>query len=54
VISGSICEQDEVKERIDLSEIHLRTTRRRLSLVSHSVICHPTKVTFTLTGQVGT
>jgi len=25
-----------------------------LSMGSHSVICHPTEVTFTPTGQVGT
>ena len=46
-----------VKERIVLREIHLRTTGRHLSMGSHSVICHPTEVTapaFTPTGQVGT
>ena len=45
------------KERIVLREIHLRTTERHLSMGSHSVICHPTEVTFTptaATGQVGT
>jgi len=35
----------KVKERIVLSEIHLRTTGRHLSMGSHSVICHPTEVT---------
>ena len=30
----------KVKERIVLSEIHLRTTGRHLSMGSHSVICH--------------
>jgi len=44
----------KVKERIVLSEIYLRTTGRDLSMGSHSVICHPTEVTFTPTGQVGT
>ena len=29
----------KVKERIVLSEIHLRTTGRHLSMGSHSVIC---------------
>jgi len=33
---------NKVKERIVLSEIHLRTTGRHLSMGSHSVICHPT------------
>ena len=28
-----------------VSEIHLRTTGRHLSMGSHSVICHPTEVT---------
>jgi len=45
----------KVKERIVLREIHLRSTGRHLSIGSHSVTCHPTKVTaFTPTGQVGT
>ena len=44
----------KVKERIVLSEIHLRTTGRHLSMGSHGVICHPTEVAFTPTGQVGT
>ena len=35
----------KVKEHIVLREIHLRTTRRHLSMGSHSVICHPTEVT---------
>jgi len=47
-----------VRERIVLSEIHLRTTRRRLSMRSHSVICHApdrgNRPAFTPTGQVGT
>jgi len=30
----------KVKERIVLSEIHIRTTGRHLSMGSHSVICH--------------
>jgi len=34
----------KVKERIVLSEIHLRTTGRHLSMGSHSIICHPTEV----------
>jgi len=34
----------KVKERIVLSEIHLRTTGRHLSMGSHSAICHPTEV----------
>jgi len=38
----------KVKERIVVSEIHLRTTGRHLSMGSHSIICHPTA------GQVGT
>jgi len=44
----------KVKEHIVLREIHLRTMGRHLSMGSHSVICHPTEVTFTPTGQVGT
>jgi len=39
----------KVKERTVLREIHLRTTGRHLSVGSHSVICHPTEVTFTFT-----
>jgi len=35
----------KVKERIVLSEIHLRTTGHHLSMGAHSVICHPTEVT---------
>ena len=35
----------KVKERVILSEIHLRTTGHLLSMGSHSVICHPTEVT---------
>jgi len=49
---GSLCIESrmglvmvKVKERIVLSEIHLRTTGRHLSIGSHSVICHPTEVT---------
>ena len=34
----------KVKEHIVLSEIHLRTTGRHLSMGSHSIICHPTEV----------
>jgi len=45
---------NQKKECIVLREIHLRTTGRHLSMGSHSVICHPTEVTFTPTGQVGT
>jgi len=37
----------KIKERIVLCEIHFRTTGRHLSMGSHSVICHPTEVTFT-------
>jgi len=46
----------KVKERIVLCEIYLRTTGWHLSMGSHSVICHPTEMTFafTPTGQVGT
>jgi len=43
----------EVKERIVLSEIHVRTTGRHLSMGSHSVICHPTKVTALPSPQPG-
>ena len=36
----------QVKECIVLlSEIHLRTTGRHLSMGSHSVVCHPTELT---------
>jgi len=42
-----------VKERIVLSEIHFRTTRRHLSVGSHSVICHPTEVTAPPSPQPG-
>jgi len=42
-----------VKERIVLSEIHLRTTGRQLSVRSHSVICHPTEVTAPPSPQPG-
>ena len=36
--------EKKVKERIVLREIHLRTTRRHLSMGSHSVIClHPNR-----------
>ena len=38
-------EKGKVKECIVLSEIHLRTTGRHLSMGSHSIICHPTEVT---------
>jgi len=41
----SKCKKVQVKERIVLGEIHLRTTGRHLSVGSHSVICHPTEVT---------
>jgi len=44
----------KVNERIVLREIHLRTTGRYLSMGSHSVFCHPTEVTLTPIGQVGT
>jgi len=43
--SLKICKKKKVNERIVLSEIHLRTTGRHLSMGSHSVICHPTEVT---------
>jgi len=39
----------EVKERIVLREIHLRTTGRHLSMGSHSITCHPTEVTARIT-----
>jgi len=42
---GIVTRPVKVKERIVLSEIHLRTTGRHLSMGSHSVICHPTDVT---------
>jgi len=42
-----------VKEHIVLSEIHLRTTGRHLSMGSHSVICHPTEVTALPSPQPG-
>ena len=40
--SGYRDKKVKVKERIVLSEIHLRTTGRHLSMGSHSIICHPT------------
>jgi len=43
----------KVKDRIVLSEIHLRTTGRHLSMGSHSVICHPTEVTAPPSPQPG-
>jgi len=43
----------KVKERIVLSEIHLRTTGRHLSMGAHSVICHPTQVTAQPSPQPG-
>ena len=43
----------KVKERIVLSEIHLRTTGRHLSVGSHSVTCHPTEVTAPPSPQLG-
>ena len=43
--SGGCWKVKKVKERIVLSEIHLRTTGRHLSMGPHSVICHPTEVT---------
>jgi len=43
----------KVKERIVLSEIHLRTTGHHLSTGSHSVICHPTEVTAPPSPQPG-
>jgi len=44
----------EKKERIVLSEIHLRTTGRHfLSMGSHSVICHQTEVTAPPSPQPG-
>ena len=51
---GFLKRKKKVKEHIVLREIHLRTMGRHLSMGSHSVICHPTEVTFTPTGQVGT
>ena len=54
-ISGcrSIIKVKKVKDRIVLSEIHLRTTGRHLSMGSHSVICHPTEVTAPPSPQPG-
>ena len=46
------CEK-KIKERKVLSEIHLRTTGRHLSMGSHSVICHPTEVTAPPSPQPG-
>ena len=42
-----------VKERIVLREIYLRTTRRHLSMGSHSVICHATELTAPPSPQPG-
>jgi len=42
-----------LKERIVRREIHLRTTRRHLSMGSHSVICHLTEVTAPPSPQPG-
>ena len=44
-IDSSYVKRIKVKQRIVLSEIHLRTTGRHLSIGSHSVICHPTELT---------
>jgi len=41
------------KERIILSEIHLRSTGRHLSMGSHSVICQPSEVTAPPSPQPG-
>ena len=43
----------KVKERIVLSEIHLRTTGRHLLMGSHSVMRHPTEVTAPPSPQPG-
>jgi len=43
----------KVKERMVLSEIHLRTTGCHLSMGSHSVICHPTEVIAPPSPQLG-
>ena len=43
----------EVKERIVLREIHLRTMELHLSMGSYSVICHPTEVTAPPLPQLG-
>ena len=43
LVHGYLGNTGKVKERIVLSEIHLRTTGRHLSMGSHSVICHPTE-----------
>ena len=48
-----LIDKQEVKERIVLSEIHLRTTGRHLSMGSHSVICHPTELTAPPSPQSG-
>ena len=43
----------KVKERTVLSEVHLRTMGRHMSMESHSVICHPTEVTAPPSPQLG-
>jgi len=52
-VDRSVKEKVKVKERIVLSEIHLRTTGRHLSMGSHGVICHPTEVTALPSPQPG-
>ena len=51
--SRSVVVLKKEKERIVLSEIHLRTTGRHLPMGSHSVICHPTVVTAPPSPQLG-
>ena len=43
----------KVKERIVLSEIHLRTTGRHLSMGSHNAICYRTELTAPPSPQPG-
>ena len=52
-IDSSYVKRIKVKQRIVLSEIHLRTTGRHLSIGSHSVICHPTELTAPPSPQPG-
>jgi len=52
-VQGRFLEKVNVKERIVLRQIHLKTTGRHLSMESHSVICHPTKVTVPPSPQPG-
>ena len=53
LVAGRLKTEKKVKERIVLSEIHLRTTGRHLTMGSHSIICHPTEVTAPPSPQSG-